>query len=402
MAEPEAFTHHYTALEVVHVGAEFSASLAAECKRRGYQRVLVVGSSSLLSNGELRTRLRHALGARLAAITTCVSAHTPRPSVIEVMELARAVGADVLVALGGGSVIDACKTAQLALDQDVTTQADLQRFARRADGSSGPLVGKVDHPVKDYPLRIIAIPTTLSGAEFSDNAGVLDPQLKAKEGYRAPGLCPEAIIYDPALGKHTPDWLWLSTAIRALDHAVEGLLSADCNSFLEGQFRHALGLFADSLPKVVADPDDLAARSRNQQAVWLACAGLGKVAHGASHGIGYILGSLCAVPHGYTSCVMLPAVLAWNAAQPDPHNSHTGDSHIAAALGRPDATASVAVRDLVRSLGLPDSLPAVGVADSQLDEIAERAARHPVVRRNSRPIDRSDQVTEILALAWNP
>ncbi|MFN3162741.1 MAG: iron-containing alcohol dehydrogenase [Pseudohongiellaceae bacterium] len=115
-----------------------------------------------------------------------------------------------------------------------------------------------------------------------------------------------------------------------------------------------------------------------------------------------ILGSLCAVPHGYTSCVMLPAVLAWNAARPDPHNSHTGDSHIAAALGRPDATASVAVRDLVRSLGLPDSLPAVGVADSQLDEIAARAAQHPVVRRNSRPIDRSDQVTEILALAWNP
>lgn len=397
MDQVHGFTHHYTALESVHVGTEFGAGLAGECERRGYQRVLVVGSSSLLGHGELRTRLRVALGNRLAAVTTCVSAHTPRRSVIEVVDLARAVAADVLVAIGGGSVIDACKAAQLALDQQAYTEADLQRYARRSDGTEGPLAGKVDHPVKDYPLRIIAIPTTLSGAEFSDNAGVLDPVLKAKEGYRAPGLCPQVIIYDPALSQHTPDWLWLSTAIRSLDHAVEGLLSKDCTSFLEGQLLHALRLFADSLPAVVAEPDNLAARSRNQQAVWLACAGLGKVAHGASHGIGYVLGSLCSVPHGYTSCVMLPAVLAWNNAAPDAR-----DGQIAAALGQPQSSASAAVKNLVRSLDLPDSLQAVGVAAAQLDEIAERAANHPVVRRNSRPIENAEQVAEILALAWNP
>jgi len=394
MAELPSFTHRYTALESVTVAAEFASALAAECERRGYRRVLVVGSASLLKNQELRERLRQALGTRLAAVTTCVGAHTPRPAVLEVTNLARAVAADVLVALGGGSVIDACKAAQLALDQAVMTESDLLRFARRADGSEGPEAGKIDHPVKDYPLRIIAIPTTLSGAEFSDNAGVLDPELKAKEGYRAPGLCPQAILYDPELGRYAPDWLWLSTAIRALDHAVEGLLSQDCNAFLEGQFLQALRLFAESLPEVVADPDNLAARSRNQQAVWLACAGLGTVAHGASHGIGYVLGSLCGVPHGYTSCVMLPAVLAWNNASSDPR-----DASIAAALGNPDATASAAVKGLVRSLGLPDSLSAVGVAENQLAEIAERAAQHPVVRRNSRPVETADQVTEILALA---
>lgn len=400
MDQVPEFTHHYTALETVSVGSEFSAALAAQCAARRYRRVLVVGSASLLRNQELRDRLRQALGKRLAAVTTCVSAHTPRPSVLEVTNLARAVRADVLVAVGGGSVIDACKTAQLALDQRVASEADLQRYARRADGSEGPEVGKVKHPVDDYPLRIIAVPTTLSGAEYSDNAGVLDPKLKAKEGYRAPGLCPQVIIYDPALGRYTPDWLWKSTAIRALDHAVEGLFSADCNSYLEGQFLHALRLFAQSLPAMAANPEDLAARSLNQQAVWLACAGLGKVANGASHGIGYILGSLCGVPHGYTSCVMLPAVLAWNALAGNNAQSDPRASQIAAALGQPDATASSAVKALVASLDLPVTLPAVGVQESQLQEIAERAATHPVVRCNSRTITTAEQVAEILALAW--
>lgn len=118
---------------------------------------------------------------------------------------------------------------------------------------------------------------------------------------------------------------------------------------------------------------------------------------GASHGIGYVLGSLCGVPLGYTSCVMLPAVLAWNSAQPNPRVEQ-----IAAASGKPQATASAAVRDLVRSLGLPGSLPAVGVVETQLEQIADQVARHPVVQRNSRPIARAEQVTEILALAWDP
>ena len=74
-------------------------------------------------------------------------------------------------------------------------------------------------------------------------------------------------------------------------------------------------MFASSLPSVKSNPADFDARSLNFQAVWLACCGLGTVSLGASHGIGYILGSLCCVPHGYTSCVMLPSVLAWNAVE---------------------------------------------------------------------------------------
>jgi maleylacetate reductase len=395
MEKVQAVSFHYTDLETVHSGVEYGECLALELQQRNLQRALVLVSSSLRKASSELESLTRAAGDRLVAISDAVGAHSPRPDVMQLVQLARDTEADVLISIGGGSVIDACKAAQLALDQGVRSEEQLLAYAQAADGSRGPRAGTVQHPAADYPLRQIAVPTTLSGAEYSNNAGILNPQLAAKEGYRAPGLCPQVIIYDPRLATFTPQWLWLSTAIRSLDHAVEGLASDDCHPYLAGHFLHALRQFAASLPSMKADPQDLAARQHNQQAVWLACCGLGTVAHGASHGIGYILGSYCGVPHGLTSCVMLPAVLAWNrSVQP------VLDRDIASALGFPELTASEALYRLLNSLELPCSLSAVGVETAELQEIARRASLHPVVRRNPRPIENPAQVEEILQLAW--
>lgn len=396
MATVRTFDFQYSALEKVHCGADYCATLLQEMQSRHLERALVIVSSSLLGKTEQLNSLSHTLGDKLAAVSDCVGAHTPRPDVLKIVRQARELRADVLISIGGGSVIDACKAAQLALHQNVSTEEELLEYAQCADGSLGPKAGTVNPAPDAYPLRQIAVPTTLSGAEFSNNAGVLDPQLSAKEGYRAPGLCPQVIVYDPALGQYTPQWLWLSTAIRSLDHAIEGLCSADCSPFLAGHFLHALRLFAESLPRMKDNPADLEARSLNQQAVWLACCGLGTVAHGASHGIGYILGSLCGVPHGYTSCVMLPAVLRWNRPA-----LGALDGQIATALSQTGLTASEAVAKLINKLGLPGDLPAVGVSEHQLDEIARRASEHRVVRRNPRPIKDARNVMEILELAWS-
>jgi alcohol dehydrogenase class IV len=132
----------------------------------------------------------------------------------------------------------------------------------------------------------------------------------------------------------------------------------------------------------------------SQMAVWLAAQSLGRVSMGASHGIGYLLGAMCGVPHGYTSCVMLPAVLAWSEA-----SAPKAQREIATALGRAGQPASVAVGDLIANLGLPRRLADVGVTPDRFGEIAERAARHPVVRANVRPIREASEVMEILNLA---
>jgi maleylacetate reductase len=391
---PSQFRFNYSALASVSVGVDAASALAGRVLELRAQRVFILGSASLSRVTGTFADFSAALEGRVVGVFDRIGAHSPRQDVLSALAAARAADADLLVAIGGGSIIDACKVVQLALNQELHTEAELLEYAQFSDGTRGAKSG--DYSLFTAPSRVrqIAIPTTLSGAEYSNNAGVLDTAKSAKEGYRGLDLCPQHILYDPALGRHTPEWLWLSTAIRSLDHAVEGYCSADSTGFLDGHFLHALRLFAESLPQTRANPEALAPRSLNQQAVWLACCGLGTVAHGASHGMGYILGSLCGVPHGYTSCVLLPAVLQWNAAV-----NGERQQALAEALGRPDTDAATAVRDLVRSLGLPTSLREVGVAESQFEEIARRASRHPVVRNNPRAITGPAQCEEILQLA---
>ncbi len=385
----------YTALNTVISNAATSRALAAVVEKNDYRRVFLIASTSLSAATAEFLEIREALGDRFAGLFTGIGAHTPRKDVLRALAAARNAGADVLVSLGGGSIIDACKTVQLAIDQDIQTEDQLLEYAQLADGTRGPKHGDYSLFSGESRIRQIAVPTTLSGGEFSNNAGVLNTKTSAKEGYRGLDLCPQSIIYDPALSLHTPEWLWLSTAIRSLDHAVEGFCSSDSHPFLDGHFLHAMRLFAQSLPEIKADPENLLARNLSQQAVWLACCGLGTVSHGASHGIGYILGSLCSVPHGHTSCVMLPAVLKWNE-----ETELANQKGIATALGQDGDSASTAVKKLVSKLDLPTSLADVGVSREQLPEIAARAIRHPVVQRNPRELKNAEQILEILELAW--
>ena len=386
---------NYSELKNVFAGACAPAALARLVERLAAQRVLLVASTSLSLATDEFAELQSALGSNFAGLLHGIGPHTPRADVMRTLEAARDADADLLVSLGGGSIIDACKVVQLAIDQGVESQAQLIEYAQYGDGTRGSKYADFSLFKGDSKIRQVAIPTTLSGAEFSNNASVLNTEISAKEGYRGIDLCPQTIIYDPQLSLHTPQWLWLSTAIRSLDHAVEGYCSAETHAFLDGHFLHAMRLFASSLPECKRDPTDLSARSLNQQAVWLACCGLGTVSHGASHGIGYILGSLCGVPHGYTSCVMLPAVLAWNAKQQTSRQEAIND-----ALGNKQQNAAASVKALVASLGLPTSLRDVDVTMDQLPSIAHRAAKHPVVRNNPRKVNDANDVMEILELAW--
>ena len=376
-----------------------NAALPELIERVGASRVYLVASNSLSQATNKLEELKTHLGDKCVGLFDQVGTHTPREDVLRVLQKVRESEADLLVSLGGGSIIDCSKAVQLALDQNINNETELLDYAQLSDGSRGPKWG--DFSLFSEPARIrqIAVPTTLSGAEFSNNAGVLDTESAAKEGYRGVNLCPQCIIYDAGLATLTPDWLWHSTAIRSLDHAVEGYCSTqsslNSSSYLDAHFLQAMELFASSLPDVKLDPTNLIAREINYQAVWLACCGLGTVPLGASHGIGYILGSLCGVPHGYTSCVMLAAVLEWNSIE-----FSERQKNIAKALGTPTQTAGQAVKSLVKKLDLPTSLREVGVEENMLDKIAERAFKHPVVKRNPRNLNSAEQVREILDIAW--
>jgi maleylacetate reductase len=154
-------------------------------------------------------------------------------------------------------------------------------------------------------------------------------------------------------------------------------------------------MLAQALPRVKATPADLDARLDCQIGTWLSMGPLSAgVPMGASHGIGYVLGAAFGVPHGYTSCVMLPSVMRWNKA-----DNAERQALVSAAMGQPDKDAGDVLDAFIRGLGLPRSLHDVGVGAEHFDVIAEQAMRTPWVPRNPRKIDGPAQIREILSLA---
>jgi maleylacetate reductase len=373
-------------MEEVVFGQPAAQAIVAQLDRLGSSRALLMVSGTLNRQTDEIDKIRNALGSRCAGLFDAMPPHTPREAVIAASEAARAANADLIVTVGGGSIADGAKAVQLCLANDV----------RSVDAIDTIRVVRGVAPALTAPtVRQISVPTTIAGGEFSSLAGVTNTATRVKEMLRHDLVIPRATILDPAITVHTPEWLFLSTGIRAVDHCVEGLCAAECHPYAEAQAVKGLSLLAQGLPRVKADPSDLDARMDCQIGTWLSMGPLSSgVPMGASHGIGYVLGAVYDVPHGYTSCVMLPFVMRWN------YQANAGrQALVAATMGHPGKDAADVLDDLIRGLGLPRSLREVRVGPEHFERISEQAMGTPWIPRNPRRIDGPAQVREILALA---
>jgi maleylacetate reductase len=381
--------HRHIAQDQVVYGRAASETLRGLLDAYGKRRALFVTTRSLSGTDGLARRLAADTGERCVGLYDGISAHAPRGDVIGAAAEARRVQADILVAIGGGSVTDACKVIQLCVWNGVTAPSDLDSF--RAGVSTGAHAPTLPAD----PLRMIAIPTTLSAAEFTPFGGSTDTVRHAKEAYSHPLFTPRAVILDPAMTLSTPERLWFSTGIKALDHSVEALCAIERVPYADALATEALELLATSLPVTKANPDDLDSRLQCQIAMWLAISGaVATNGLGASHAIGHTLGGLLGVPHGLTSCVALPAVLRWNEGIADERQRL-----VAELMSAPGQTASEAVRRFCSTLGLPTTLAEIGVSPDQFQAIAEQTMHDRGVRTNPRPIRAAADVVEILMLA---
>jgi maleylacetate reductase len=385
--------HGHQDIERVVYGRPAGAAVRAEAERLGARRVFVTTTKSVAQSALLADVIKE-LGDRYAGVYAGITAHSPRPCVVEGAQRAREAKADLVVTVGGGSAIDATKVMLIALWQNVTAieQLDAYRAGRPKEGAAPP--SEAIRPPADA-IRMIAVPTTLSAAEFNAYAGVSDPRHGIKESFGHRLIVPRAIVLDPAATLATPMDLMLSTGLKAVDHAVERLCSQQANPFAIGTSTEALRLLTQALPAHKAHPDDMEARMNLQFGMWLSIgAGTSGVGVGASHGIGHVLGAACHVPHGHTSCVMLPSVLRWNL----PANADR-QKRVSEAFGKPDQAAADLVASLVATLGLPRRLSEVGVGRDRFREIAEKSMHDRAVLNNPRPIKGPAEVMEILELA---
>ena len=379
-------------MERVVYGVPFATALRQEVDNAGSHAVYVLASGTLARQTDVLDQMRDALGNRLAGVCAKIGSHTPRIDVVAAANEARALGADALLTVGGGSVTDAAKMVGLCLGNDVSDPAQLDNF-RAHTGADGRTERP---PTKPPPVRSIAVPTTLSAGEFTYFAGCTDTARQLKESYGHKLMMPRVVILDPAATVHTPEWLFLSTGIRAVDHAVEDLCSINPQPVSDGASQHALRLLSRGLRAVKQDPANLEARLDCQLGAWMSIMGSqNDVAKGASHGIGHVLGGTAGVPHGYTSCVMLPPVLRFNLAE-----TAERQRWVSEAMGRPGMAAADGVAELVADLGLPGTLRAVDVRADQLDIIAAASMHDRWVHTNPRKIAGPAVVRQILEMAW--
>lgn len=390
--------HNFPAIERVSFGQPAASVIASEAARLGARRVFLVVSRTLNTTTDLVRQIESALGERHAATFDGIPQHTTRTGVARATAAALRAEADLVVAVGGGSVIDASKMVTLCMRHGMTDEhlEALDPFEVKLGADGRPVRPAFEGPT----VRMIAVPSTLNGGEFNGGCLVTDERHRHKQTFYHYHMMPRAIVLDPAMTVHTPESLWLGSATRALDHAIEALLSTTATPLADAVVLGGIARMAAVLPKWQADKDDIALRAECQVASWLCSYGLssrgpqGGVMMGPSHAIGHVLGGTCGVPHYYCTPVMMPAILRWS----EPATAER-QHQLARALGHPESSASDAFARLVRSLGLPANLRAVGVDESQFAKIAEISMRELFILGSKRKIQGASDVVDILRLA---
>jgi alcohol dehydrogenase class IV len=314
----------YANPRVIHWGAGSVAKLEAELARLSIERIAMVTTRSLLSSLEK-------IPATPVA-TVVIAQHAPMPQIDAGVEDVSSARADGVVSFGGGSAIDAAKIISVRL--------------ANGDGRAIP------H---------IAIPTTLSVAELAAGAGFTN-EAGDKAGMRDPRLLAETVIYDAEVTLGTPMELWLSTGIRALDHAVEGFLAEGEHPFHDVMALEGIRRLFESLPRAKASPDDLDVRTENQLAAWFSFTLPSASASGLSHTMGKQIGARYRIPHGVTSCLLLPHVMRYLERRMPERVAPLCEATGSDPAGR--------VQGLIELLGLPQHIAAYGIGEAELRRAA--------------------------------
>ncbi|MFO7481959.1 phosphonoacetaldehyde reductase [Oceanibaculum nanhaiense] len=314
--------------------------------------ILLVTSAGWAKRGVVQ-RIAAALdGARIALYDRV----TPNPDIDDLdaaLPVLRQSPPALILALGGGSVIDTAKALALALPAAGWNFASHFRA-----GVALPEAGA---------LPILAVPTTAgTGAEVTPFATVWDKTHRKKHSLHSPALIPRGVLLDGELTLGLPHATTLHAGLDALSHALEAVWNRNANSLSDGFALQALRLIFAHLPAVLEKPDSLPDRAAMLEASLLAGCAITQTRTALVHSMSYPLTAHLGVPHGLACGAFLAGVLAYNRA--------ADDGRIAAAakaLGHADAAGlAVALEDLLARIGLPQELAAHGVTRAAAESLA--------------------------------
>lgn len=325
-------------------------------------RAFLVTDDVLARNG-LAARVEAGLARSLDVVGrfSAVPPNSEVGAVRALAEAARAAGADGLVAVGGGSVIDTAKAANMMLSE------------------GGDILDFQGVNLLERPLRtLVAIPTTAgTGSEVTNFAVVKDHDNQTKIHFASPYLVPHMAILDPEMTASMPPKLTAVTGFDALTHAIEAFVAQNAEPITDALALHAIRLINAHLPRAVSTGNDLGAREQMLLASTIAGIAFNNAGVGVVHAIAHVLGGIHDVPHGLANALMLPAGMAFNIPVATGRFAEIGRA-LGVAPGSDEEMASRAVdavKQLRRAVGLPEKLSAVGVPgdDASLARIGSEA-----------------------------
>ncbi|WP_347140516.1 maleylacetate reductase [Paracoccus sp. SSK6] len=345
----DEFTARSAAVRV-RFGAGIRKTVAEEIEALGASRALILTTPQQAAMADEFAAL---CGAAAVGRFTGAVMHTPVDVSEQATALARDLDADVLVAVGGGSTTGLGKAIALRTD-----------------------------------LPQIVVPTTYAGSEATGILGQTENGVKTT--LTSPRVQPEVILYDAELVTSLPVGMTVTSALNAMAHAAEGLYARDRSPLSSLMAVEGLRAFRDSLPAVMARPDDVAARGQTLYGAWLCGTVLGQVGMALHHKLCHTLGGSFDLPHAETHAVILPHALAFNAeAVPDllaPVSELFGHGNAGSGLWH-----------FAREAGAPLALRDLGLKEGDLDRAADLASANPYW--NPRPVTR-DGIRGLLQAAW--
>ena len=345
----EEFTATSAAVRV-RFGAGVRHKVGEEMEALGLGRALILTTPQQADTG---AEFAERLGAKAVGVYSGAAMHTPVAISEEATARALELGADCVVAVGGGSTTGLGKAIALRTD-----------------------------------LPQIVVPTTYAGSEATGILG--QTEAGRKTTITTPKVQPEVILYDAELVRTLPVGMTVTSALNAMAHAAEGLYAQNRSPISTLMALEGLRAFRDALPRVLKAPDDLKARGETLYGAWLCGTVLGTVGMALHHKLCHTLGGSFDLPHAETHSVILPHAIAYNQAA-----AAELLAPVAEIFGGP--TPGQALHDFAVKMRAPLALRDLGMAEADLDRAAEIAVQNPYW--NPRPIEKS-AVRRLLQAAW--
>jgi maleylacetate reductase len=325
-------------------------TVADEVRRLGCSRALILSTPPQSSSA---LDLAASLNDMSAGVFSRAAMHTPVEVTEDALRHVQEINADCLIAIGGGSTTGLGKA-----------------IAHRTG------------------LPQIVIPTTYAGSEATPILGQTEDGVKTTLTDRK--VLPEVILYDPELVATLPVGMTVTSALNAMAHAAEALYARDKSEDSSQLAIDGLTSFVKSLPKVLQDPKDLAAREETQRGAWACGAVLGRVGMALHHKLCHTLGGSFDLPHAETHAIILPHAIHYNAQAVPGLLAPVTDL-----LG--GSSPGMALWQFAKSMGAPLALRDLGLQVQDLDRVAEIATRNPYW--NPREVT-ADGIRALLEKAW--